>query len=191
MSDETATASPTELTKLPSGTWSVDPDHSKVGFAIRHMRIDLIRGEFTKFEGTLEVGGELSSATAAGSVDVGSIFTNQPQRDEHLRSIDFFDAERYPTISFVSTRIEMVDQDTLRITGELTLHGVRREIVLRAVLRGRDIDPFGNERVGLEVTGEISRSDYDMRFNTALRSGALLVADKVKLVLDISAIKQS
>jgi len=181
------TAAPT----LTTGTWSVDPAHSKVGFAVRHAGIATIRGEFTKFEGTLELSPDLSTAHAGGSVDVASVFTNEPQRDEHLRSADFFDAERYPVINFASTAIEAVDSISFDITGNLTIHGVTNEIVLRAVVQGTEVDPFGNHRVGLEVTGELSRSDYGMSFNMPLSSGALFVSDKVKLAIDISAIRQS
>jgi polyisoprenoid-binding protein YceI len=181
------TAAPT----LTTGTWSVDPAHSKVGFAVRHAGIATIRGEFTKFEGTLELSPDLSTAHAGGSVEVASVFTNEPQRDEHLRSPDFFDAEQYPEISFTSTSIQAVDATSFDVTGNLTLHGVTNEIVLRAVVQGTEVDPFGNQRVGLEVTGELSRGDYGMGFNMPLSSGAAFVGDKVKITIDISAIKQS
>jgi polyisoprenoid-binding protein YceI len=181
------TAAPT----LTTGTWSVDPAHSKVGFAVRHMGIATIRGEFTKFEGTLEVGADLSESRAGGTVEVASVFTNEPQRDEHLRSPDFFDAEQYPSISFASTSIQAVDAKSFDVTGNLTIHGVTNEIVLRAVIQGTEVDPWENVRVGLEVTGELARSDYGMGFNMPLSSGAAFVSDKVKLAIDISAIRQS
>ena len=120
-----------------------------------------------------------------------SVDTNEPQRDDHLRSPDFFDAARFPEISFESTSIEALDDEEFRITGELTIHGETNEIVLHADVQGTDVDPWGNERVGLEVSGQLSRGDYGMKFNQALGSGNMLVADKVKLALDISAVKQS
>jgi polyisoprenoid-binding protein YceI len=191
MSDQTSTATPAVRgAPVPSGTWVIDPAHSRVGFSIRHMGIDTIRGEFTRFEGTLEVGDDVSSATASGSVEVDSIFTNQPQRDEHLRSADFFDVANHPMLTFKSSAIEAAGDESFRIIGEMTLHGVTRELVLRAVVHGTDVDQFGNERAGLEATGEISRASYEMGFNMALSSGVLLLADKVKLALDISAIRQ-
>jgi polyisoprenoid-binding protein YceI len=177
-------------TLVPTGTWKADQAHSKAGFAVKHMGIATVRGEFTEFEGTLEVGDDLSTAKAYGSVKVASVDTNEPQRDEHLRSPDFFDAGAYPELSFQSTGIEPLDDETFRITGNLTLHGVTREIQLEAVVQGADTDPWGNERVGLEIVGELSRGDYGMKFNQALGSGNLLVGDKVKLALDISAVKQ-
>ena len=181
----------TTATVIPTGTWNVDPAHSKVGFAVKHMGIATVRGEFTEFEGTLEVGEDLSSARARGTVKVASVDTNEAQRDAHLRSPDFFDAERYPELKFESTQVDQLDGDTFRITGNLTIHGVTNEIVLHAEVDGTDVDPWGNERVGLEVIGELSRGDYGMKFNQALGSGNMLVADKVKLALDISAVKQS
>ncbi len=176
---------------VPSGTWNVDPAHSKVGFAVKHMGIATVRGEFTNFEGTLEIGEDLSTAKAYGTVKVQSVDTNEPQRDEHLRSPDFFDGQKYPELRFESTRIEALDDEEFRITGNLTLHGVTNEIVLHADFQGADTDPWGNDRVGLEVTGQLSRGDYGMKFNQALGSGNMLVSDKVKLSLDISAVKQA
>jgi polyisoprenoid-binding protein YceI len=179
------------ISVVPTGTWSVDPAHSKIGFAVKHMGIATVRGEFTEFEGTLEIGEELETAKAYGTVKVQSVDTNESQRDDHLRSPDFFDAQQHPELRFESTRIEALDEEEFRITGNLTIHGVTNEIVLHADVQGTDIDPWGNERVGLEITGQLSRGDYDMKFNQALGSGNMLVADKVKLALDISAVKQA
>jgi polyisoprenoid-binding protein YceI len=178
-------------TIIPTGTWTVDPAHSKVGFAVKHMGIATVRGEFKEFEGTLTIGEDLSSAIASGTVKVQSVDTNEPQRDEHLRSADFFDAAAHPELRFESTGIEALDDEEFRITGKLTIHGVTNDIVLHADVLGTDIDPWGNERVGLEITGQLSRGDYDMKFNQALGSGNMLVADKVKLALDVSAVKQT
>src|SRR5579864_1764560 len=150
----TPTAHPTIV---PAGTWTVDPAHSKVGFAVKHMGIATVRGEFTQFAGTLEIGDSLGDARIRGTVEAGSVDTNEPQRDAHLRSPDFFDVENTPQITFESTRIEAEDETTFRITGNLTLHGVTRELVMHAELSGIDVDPWGNERVGLEVTGQLSR----------------------------------
>ena len=175
-------------TVLPTGTWRVDPAHSKVGFAVKHMGIATVRGEFTEFEGTLEIG---EDSKAYGTVKAQSVDTNEQQRDDHLRSGDFFDAEQYPELSFESTRIEQLDDEEFRITGYLTLHGVTGEVVLHADLQGTDVDPWGNERVGIEITGQLSRGDYGMKFNQALGSGNMLVGDKVKLALDISAVRQT
>jgi polyisoprenoid-binding protein YceI len=181
----------TNATAIPTGTWVVDPAHSKVGFAVKHMGIATVRGEFKEFAGTLEIADDLSSAKAYGTVKTASVHTNEPDRDAHLNSADFFDVETHPELAFQSKSIEAIDEDTFRITGDLTIRGVTNEIVLTAEVHGTDVDPYGNEKVGLEISGQLSRGEFGMKFNQALGSGNMLVADKVKLALDISAIKQA
>ncbi len=176
-------------TAIPTGTWTVDPSHSKVGFAVKHMGIATVRGEFNDFDGSLEIGEDLSTAKVRGTVKATSVDTKEPQRDAHLRSADFFDADTHPELTFESTRIEATGEDTFRLTGDLTMNGVTNEVVLTAEINGVDTDPYGNEKVGLEVTGQLSRGDYGMKFNQALGSGNMLVADKVRLNLDIAATK--
>jgi polyisoprenoid-binding protein YceI len=178
-------------TTIPAGTWAVDPAHTTVGFAVKHMGLATVRGVFTQFDGLIEIGEDLSTAKAYGTVNVESLDTNQPERDEHLRSPDFFDAAQYPELRFESTAITALDEQTFRITGRLTIHGVTNEIVLHAEVQGTDVDPWGGERVGLEVTGQLSRADYGMTFNQALGSGNMLVGDRVSLGLDISAVRQA
>jgi polyisoprenoid-binding protein YceI len=175
-------------TTLPTGTWNVDPTHSRVGFRVKHLGISTVRGEFRGYEGRLVVDDD-GSVTASGKVDVSSIDTADTDRDAHLKAADFFDAETYPEITFESTSITAKDEDTYEITGDLTLHGVTKSITLTAEAGGSEVDPFGNTRIGFEVTGQISRSDFGMKFNMALGSGNLAVSDKVKLDLDISAVK--
>jgi polyisoprenoid-binding protein YceI len=176
---------------IAAGTWSVDPAHSSVEFSVKHMGIANVRGKFDEFEGTLEVGEDLASSRAHGAVKVASIDTNEEQRDAHLRSPDFFDAEQYPEITYETTRIEPVDEESSRVYGNLTMHGITREVKLEVVLQGVDTDPWGKERAGLEAVGMLSRSDFDMKFNQALGSGNVLVGDKVRMSLDISAVKQA
>lgn len=172
-------------------TYSVDPAHSSVEFAVKHLGIASVKGSFASFEGTLVLGEDLAATQAYGTVEVASVDTKESARDEHLRSADFFDAERYPRLTFRSTAIHPIDDDTFDIAGELTMHGITRELTLRAELQGTENDPWGNERVGVEVSGQLNRSDWDMKFNQVLGSGNVLVSDKVKLSLDISAVKQS
>lgn len=179
----------TTRTVLPTGTWTVDPAHSNVEFSAKHLGIATVRGAFNEFEGSFEVG-EDGSARARGTIEVASIDTNEDQRDNHLRSEDFFHAEVHPQLSFESTEIRPLDEDTFLIHGDLTMRGVTRPIVLEAELQGTEIDPWGNERVALEARGQLNRRDWGMTFNQALGSGNMLVSDKIKLSLDISAIKQ-
>lgn len=178
-------------TLIPTGTWAVDPAHSKFGFSVKHMGIATVRGEFTDFDGVLKLGDDISTAEVSGRVDVASVDTSEEKRDGHLRSPDFFDTEAHPEMTFVSTSIEAVDDETFRITGDLTLRGVTKEIVLHADVQGTDVDPSGNDRAGLEITGQLSRGDFGMEFNQALGSGNMLVSDKVTLALDVSAVRQA
>jgi len=176
-------------TIAPTGTWNVDASHSKVGFAVKHLGIATVRGEFTDFEGVVEIGEDVESSRAYGKVKAASVDTSEAARDEHLRAPDFFNAEANPEITFESTSIEQLGDDVLKVTGELTINGVTNEETFHAEVQGTEVDPWGNDRVGLEVSGQISRGGYGMKFNQVLGSGNLAVADKVKIVIDISAVK--
>jgi polyisoprenoid-binding protein YceI len=171
------------------GTWNIDATHSNVTFQVKHLGIATVRGEFTEFEGTLELGEDLTTSKAYGTVKTASVDTNEAARDEHLRSPDFFHAEEHPELTFQSTEIKRVDDEELEITGDLTIHGVTNPVTFTAEITGTETDPWGNDRVGLEVNGKIDRSDFEMRFNQALGSGNVMVSDKVKISLDISAVK--
>jgi polyisoprenoid-binding protein YceI len=176
---------------LPTGTWSADPTHSTVGFTVKHLGIATVRGSFNQFEGTLQIDHDLASSTIHGTIEAASVDTADEKRDDHLRSPDFFDATQFPQLGFRSSEIRPVDEDTYEIDGELTIHGVTNPITLTAEVTGTEQDPWGNERVGLEVTGQLNRGDYGISFNQALGSGNLVVSDKVKLAIDISAVKQA
>ncbi len=177
-------------TALPTGTWNVDPSHSRIGFRVKHLGISTVRGQFDDYEGRLVIDDD-GNVTASGSVKAASIDTADGDRDTHLKAPDFFDVENHPEITFQSTSVVAKDEETYEITGDLTLHGVTKPVTLTAEVGGSEVDPFGKTRVGLEATGEISRSDYGMKFNMALGSGNLAVSDKIKLDLDISAVKAS
>jgi polyisoprenoid-binding protein YceI len=178
-------------TLIPGGTWTVDPGHSAVGFSVKHLGIATVRGRFDQFEGTIEVGDDLSAARAHGTIRAASVNTDEAARDEHLRSADFFGADANPEIRFESKAIRPLDEDTFEIEGDLSMNGVTNPVTLTAVVEGTETDPWGNDRVGLEVTGRINRGDWNMTFNQALGSGNLLVGEKVTLSLDISAVKQA
>jgi polyisoprenoid-binding protein YceI len=187
---ETATApAAASSTTLPTGTWRVDPVHSSVEFHVKHLGIATVKGQFTVFEGSLEV--DDSGARASGTVDVASVDTREPKRDDHLRSADFFEVERFPQIAFQSTAIRPLDDDEFEIDADLTIHGVTRSVTLKAVFEGSETDPQGNDRVGVSAAAQINRSDFDMKFNAALGSGNVVVSDKVKILVDVSAVKQA
>ena len=138
----------------------------------------------------MEVGKDAWSAKARGSIKVASIDTGEAQRDTHLRSADFFDVDAFPEITFESTKVEPIDDRSSRVWGELTMHGITREVQLDLIVQGTDTDPWGNERAGAEVQGFLNRKDFDMKFNQALGSGNLLVGDKVRISIDLSAIRR-
>lgn len=187
----TATTSPASAASvLPAGAWKVDPVHSNVEFSVKHVGVATVKGRFNEFEGTLQVGPD-GTAVAYGAVRAQSVDTREPKRDDHLRSPDFFDVAEHPTIDFRSTAIRQTGEDELQIDGDITIHGVTRPITLDAELEGSGVDHEGNERVGLSARGEIKRSDFEMRFNAALGTGNLVVGDKVKIQVDISAVKQA
>ncbi|MBX5470447.1 MAG: YceI family protein [Thermoleophilaceae bacterium] len=173
---------------MAQGKWNVDPSHSSVEFQVKHMGLATVKGFFGEFEGGLEVA-EDGSVTAGGRVKAASINTRNDQRDEHLRSADFFDVENHPEISFRSTKVEQLDEETYRITGDLTMRGTTKEIVLEATVTGTDQDPWGNTRVGLEASGQLDRTEWGLTWNQALESGGVLVGKRVKILLDISAVK--
>lgn len=186
-----STINTTPLTAIPTGTWNVDPAHSSVEFRVKHLGIATVRGQFREFEGRLEVGDTIETTKAYGTIKAASIDTGEPQRDDHLRSPDFFDAETHPEITFESTRIEVIDEDEFHVTGNLTMHGVTGEVTLHVEVTGTEVDPWGNTRVGLEAQGELNRGDYAMTFNQALGSGNMLVSDKVRINVEVSAVKAS
>jgi polyisoprenoid-binding protein YceI len=175
----------TAATPLPTGTWSVDPRRSRIGFRVRQ-GFGAVRGAFAEFEGTLEVGDDLASAKAYGSVSVASLDTEQARRDAHLRSPAFLDAERYPELTFASRSIRRLDAERLEIAGDLTLHGVTLPLTLTAELEASE-DPADDARVALAVTGELNRRDYGVTPSPVLD---LLVSHRVDLQLDIVAVEQ-
>lgn len=172
-----------------TGTWVIDPVHSRIGFAVKHLGINTVRGRFDRFEGTLEVIKDLSTATVTGVVEAGSIDTRFAMRDDHLRSPDFFDVENHPKVSFGSTAITPSGGERFKLSGEITIRGITKEITLEGETHGTATDQGGNERVGLNVTGALRRSDFGMPYKETV-AGVPIVADTVNLSLDIEAVKQ-
>lgn len=189
--NDSATATPVnpELAAL-TGDYTVDPSHSSIGFQVRHAMVTNVRGTFSKHEGTLSLdGSKPENSTASIDVAIESIDTGAPDRDGHLRSADFFDAETFPNMTFRSTSAEQVGGDEYRITGDLTIKDVTKPLTIDLEFNGKATDPYGNERVGFEGSATISRSDWGLSWNAALETGGVVVSDKVKLLFDISAIK--
>ncbi|MFJ8509509.1 YceI family protein [Streptomyces avermitilis] len=186
----TAAVNP-ELAAL-TGTYTLDPAHSTIGFVARHAMVTNVKGGFQEFEGTLHLdGGDPSKSSAVIDVKMDSIDTGSSDRDTHLKSSDFFKTDEFPTMTFRSTKAEALGGDDYRITGDLSLLGVTKPLTIDLEFNGAARDPFGNERVGFEGKTEILRSEWGLTWNAALETGGVLVSDKIKLVFDISAIKQA
>jgi len=179
--------SATTLQSIPAGTYNVDPAHSSVGFEVRHMGIATVRGAFRKFEGVVDATGE--APVLRGSVDVSSVDTGEAQRDGHLVSAEFFDAENHAEITFHSTAGEATAGDKIRLDGEITIKGITKPLELTGVVAEGGADPWGNERIGLELEGVIDRREFDLKWNQTLPNGNLLVSNEVKLLLSVSAVK--
>lgn len=174
-----------------SGSYTLDVAHTRLGFSARHAMVTTVRGAFTSFEGTASIDTvNPSASTVRLSIDTASIDTGSADRDDHLRSGDFFDAETYPKLTFVSTAVER-DGAEWAITGELTIKDVTRPVTILFQETGSARDPFGNLRVGFEGATTISRKDWGLTWNAALETGGVLVSDKVKLELDVSAIQSA
>jgi polyisoprenoid-binding protein YceI len=177
------------IVRVPAGKWVVDPAHSTVGFEVRHMMIATVRGQFREFEGTIEAAEDLHESRAYGSVKVASIDTGNSDRDAHLRSPEFFDAERWPEATFNSTRVEHVEGGVFRVIGDLTIRDETREVSFATVVQGAGEDPWGNERVGLEARAVINRNDFGLTWQQALARGGVLVGEDVTIVLAVSAVR--
>lgn len=171
-------------------TYTIDPAHTSVHFSVRHMMVSNVRGEFSKVAGTLTFDPHNPSAsTVEATIDVNSLNTREPQRDGHLKSADFLDVERFPTITFKSTKVEPSPAGGT-ITGELTIHGVTRPVTLEVEGPGPEVkDPWGMQRIGAGATAKLSRSDFGLTWNSALETGGVLVGDEVKITIDIEAVR--
>jgi polyisoprenoid-binding protein YceI len=173
-----------------SGTYHIDPSHSRIGFVARHAMVTKVRGSFNEFEGS----GDFDADDPANShielkIKAASIDTRSADRDAHLRSNDFFDMDNHPEITFVSTAVERADDTTFRVTGDLTIKAVTKPITIDFEYTGSAVDPFQNQRIGFEGSAKINRKDWGVNWNAALEAGGVLVSEKVTLEFDVSAIK--
>ncbi|MGW1183792.1 YceI family protein [Streptomyces drozdowiczii] len=173
-----------------TGDYTIDPAHSSIGFTVRHAMVTNVRGSFAEHEGSLKLDGtDPANSTASIDVKIASVDTGIKDRDGHLVSGDFFDAEKFPLMTFRSTSAEQLGGDKYRVTGDLTIKDVTRPLSIDLEFNGSAKDVYGNERVGFEGGAEILRSDWGLTWNAALETGGVMVSDKVKLNFDISAIK--
>ena len=186
----TITTSETTIPGYTSGTWTIDPVHSEVGFTVRHMMVSKVRGKFTGFSGQVVTGSDPLDSSVTAEIDLSSIDTGNADRDNHIRSADFFEVDTHKTMTYRSTGVR-VDGDDYVLDGELTLKGVTKPVSLRLELGGFGPDAFGGTRAGFTATGEIKRSDFGVDFNAVMETGGVVVSDKVNLSLEIEAVLDS
>jgi len=185
------TTSPASIADL-SGTYVLDPSHTRIGFVARHAMVTKVRGQFNEYEGSAVVDADdFTKSTAQLTIQAASIDTRSEQRDAHLKSNDFLALEEFPQITFVSTGVRQTGDTSLELTGDLTIKGVTNSITVPFEFEGAATDPFGNLRVGFEGSVVINRKDYGVNWNAALEAGGVLVSEKVTLEFEISAIKSA
>ena len=174
---------------MSTTTWNIDSSHSGVHFSVRHMVVSKVRGRFAKYRGTVHLDDDLTKSRVEVVIDAASIDTAASDRDTHLRSADFFDVERFPSLTFRSTRIERIDDQTFRLFGDLTIRDVTREVVLETTYGGRSKDPWGNERAGFEAKASLDRKDFGLTWNQVLEVGGVLVGERVELEIEVEVVK--
>lgn len=175
---------------LTTGVWTVDPSHSEVGFTVRHLGLSKVRGRFNSFTGSVTVAEPIEDSSLEAVIDLSSVDTNNDQRDEHLRSTDFFGIEKSSTMTFRSTRI-VANGTTGTIAGELTVNGVTRNVDLDTEFYGTGVDPYGTTRAGFAASTTISRKDFGIDFNVPLDAGSLLIGDKVTVEIEVQLVPAS
>jgi polyisoprenoid-binding protein YceI len=177
---------------MAAAVWTIDPDHSTAEFSIRHMMITNVKGAFRGITGQI-IGDptDLTTAQVSLSIDVSTVDTRQPDRDKHLRSADFFDVERYPTMTFTSKRITRTGDNEYQVVGDLTIHGVTKEVTVNVTYEGQGKDPWGGVRAGFSATTTLNRKDFGLQWNVALEAGGVLVGDTVKVSVEIEATQQA
>ena len=174
-----------------SGTYLIDTSHSSAEFVVRHLGLSKVRGRFTRFSGDIQIADTPEESSVEVDIDVDSVDTSESNRDNHLRSPDFFHVEEHPSMSFKSTSVTPVDDETWEVGGLLSIRGVTRPVVLHTVFEGGDNTPFGDQRVGFSATTEINREDWDLGWNAVMESGGFVVGKKVKIELNVEAIRQA
>jgi polyisoprenoid-binding protein YceI len=179
----------TEVPGLVAGTWAIDPAHSDIAFTVRHLMVSKVRGQFTRFGGTVTVADEPLRSSAVAEIEVASVDTKDENRDNHLRTSDFFAAAEHPTMTFASTGVRR-DGDGYLLDGELTLRGVTRPVTLEVEVNGVHPDPWGGTRAGFSASTEINRKDFGVNWNAPVDGGGTVVGDKVTIALEIEAVLQ-
>jgi polyisoprenoid-binding protein YceI len=175
-----------------TSTWQIDPNHSAAQFAVRHLSISTVRGAFTKVNGSIQLDDkDISKSSVEVTIDADSVDTRVPNRDKDLRSDHFFDVQKYPTITFKSTKVEQVEPGKLKVTGDLTIHGVTKPVVLDVEgPTGAVKDPWGNQRAAANATTKINRQDYGVKWNATMDGGGVVVGDDVAITIDVEMVQK-
>jgi polyisoprenoid-binding protein YceI len=176
-----------EVPGYVAGTFTIDPGHSDVAFTVRHMMVSKVRGHFARFQGQVVLAPDPLASSVAATVDLTSIDTNNPQRDNDLRSANFFEIDEYPTMTYRSTGIRH-SEDGFDVDGELTVHGVTRPVTLALDINGFTRDPYGNTRAGFSATTEVNRNDFGIVFNIPMDGGGVVIGDRIQIFIEIEAI---
>jgi len=171
-------------------TWQLDPTHSELGFKVKHLMITNIKGEFRNFSAAID-GEDFSKAAISAMIDTSSIFTNEDNRDAHLKNADFFDVDNHKEMTFKGSSLNKIDNENFELTGMLSIKGISKEIKLDVEYGGTSTDPWGNEKMGFSINGKINRSDYGLNFNAALETGGFLLGEEVKISADLQFVKKS
>jgi polyisoprenoid-binding protein YceI len=174
-----------------ASTWNIDPEHSNIGFKIRHLMISNVKGNFDRYAGTVDLNEkDITKSKVKVSIDTASVNTNVQKRDDDLRSANFFEVVKYPTMTFISKKVAKAGKNKLKVTGDLTLHGITKEVVLDVDGPSKESkDPWGNIRKGATATTTINRKDFGLTWNKALETGGVVVGDEVNIILEIEMIK--
>jgi len=181
-----------ETQTIATTKWNLDPTHSEIGFKVKHMMITNVSGSFGKFDVQVKTdGNDFTTANIAFDADLDSISTGNTDRDNHLKSADFFDATKYPRLKFTSSELVKKDEDSYTLHGDLAIRDVVRPVKLDVEFGGIGKDPWGNEKAGFTISGKINRTDYNLNWNAALETGGVLVSEEVKLYAEVQLIKQA
>jgi polyisoprenoid-binding protein YceI len=176
----------TDITTIPTGTWTVDPAHTEVGFVARHLMVTKVRGSFSGVSGTVVVADPITGSSADVTVEMASVETRSADRDAHLKSADFFDVENHPTMTFKSTSFNGEE-----LVGDLTIKGITKPVTFDVEFEGVQTDPWGNTKAGFSATAKVNRKDWDLNWNAAIEGGGVLVSEKIDIVLDVQLAKQA
>ncbi len=180
-----------ETTETTKTKWAIDPSHSELTFKVKHLMITNVKGDFKKFDATVEnTGDDFDRARIVVTVDAASVDTNNTDRDAHLRAEDFFDVENHPELIFKSTGLKKLDPSNYQLKGLLTIRGVEKEVVLDVEHGGIIKDPYGNQKAGFSVTGKLNRKDWGLNWNAALEAGGVMVSDEVRLSAEVQFVQQ-